>query len=107
MDPRIGALISPPLHHSGLGPQPIEESVQCTFDEERCEGRERCHGDFTGCAREVLNGGLGQEVPMLSDDDAIAFFKQAYCSSPMNYAQSEWMPVPLSPEVELLFLPVR
>ena len=36
--------------------------------------RERCHKDFKGCAREVLDGGLGQEVPMFSDDDAITFF---------------------------------
>ena len=41
----------------------------------RCEAaRERCHRDFKGCARVVLDG---QEVPMFSDDDATTFFKQA------------------------------
>ena len=63
--------------------------------------REKCHRDFKGCARDVLDGGLGQEVPMFSEDDVTTFFKQAYCSAPRNYAQPEWMPVPLSPEVEM------
>ena len=57
--------------------------------------RERCHRDYKGCTRVVLDGGLGQEVPMFSDDDATTFFKQAYCSSPRNYVQPEWMPAGL------------
>ena len=62
--------------------------------------RERCHKDFRRCAREVLDGGLGQEAPTFGEEAATAFLVEVYHCDPRNFAQPEWMPTPSLPEVE-------
>ena len=64
--------------------------------------RERCHRDFRRCAREVLDGGLGQdlEAPSFGEEAATSFFTEMYHSNPRNFTQPEWVPTPSSPEVE-------
>ena len=62
--------------------------------------RERCHKDFRRCAREVLDGGLGQEAPTFGEEAATAFLAEVYHCDPRNFAQPEWMPTPSLPEVE-------
>lgn len=53
------------------------------------------------CAREILDGSLGQEVPTFGDEAATTFFSQVYSSTPRNFVQPVWMPTPSLPEVEL------
>jgi hypothetical protein len=62
--------------------------------------RERCHRNFKLCAREVLDGRLGGEVPTFGVGDATTFFSQVYHSAPRNFVQPEWMPTPPLPKVE-------
>ena len=63
--------------------------------------RERCHRDFRQCAREILDGGLGQVEPTFGSEAATSFFSEVYHSDPQNFVRPEWMPTPSPPEVEL------
>ena len=63
--------------------------------------RDRCHRNFKLCARQVLDGQGGGEVPTFGVGDATTFFSQVYHSDPRNFVQPEWMPTPPPPEVEL------
>ena len=64
--------------------------------------RGRCYRDFRGCAREVLDGKLGQELPpAFSDEVATTFFSRVYSLAPRGFIQPDWMPSPSLPEVEL------
>ena len=63
--------------------------------------RERCHRDFRQCAREILDGGLGQVERSFGDEAATSFFSEVYHSTPWNFVQPGWMPTPSPPEVEL------
>ena len=63
--------------------------------------RERCHKRFKGVAREVLDGGSDQLAPSFSNEVATSYFSDAYRLSPWNFFRPGWLPVPISPEVEL------
>ena len=63
--------------------------------------RERCHRNFRQCAREILDGGLGQVEPSFGSEAATAFFSEVYHSDSRNFVRPEWMPTPSPPQVEL------
>ena len=65
--------------------------------------RERCHTNFKGCARQILDGRNFREVPTFNNDAATSFFSQVYHSATQNFALPEWMPSPSPPDVELDF----
>ena len=61
----------------------------------------QCYKDFSGCAKEILDGRAQQIVPRFPNTTACQFFTDVYHSGPRNFVRPEWIPSPSHPEVEM------